>query len=80
MLGRHRRNHSLGALTNCDRDVLAQMAAGVTNRAIARRMFLFERAIERHVTAIFANSAWPRPDTTTAACSPCSHTFAPHEK
>jgi DNA-binding NarL/FixJ family response regulator len=33
--------------------VLAQIAAGVTNRGIARRMFLSERAIERHVTSIF---------------------------
>ena len=29
------------------------MAQGATNRAIARRMFLSERAIERSVTAIF---------------------------
>src|SRR3954467_1138945 len=29
------------------------MAAGATNAAISRRMFLSERAIERHVTTIF---------------------------
>jgi DNA-binding NarL/FixJ family response regulator len=28
-------------------------AAGASNRAIARRLFLSERAVERHVTAIF---------------------------
>jgi DNA-binding NarL/FixJ family response regulator len=42
--------------TSCsDRDgeVLARMAAGASNRGIARRMFLSERAIERHVTSIF---------------------------
>lgn len=40
-------------LSERDRAVLAQMAVGVTNRGIARRMFLSERAIERHVTNIF---------------------------
>jgi DNA-binding NarL/FixJ family response regulator len=53
MLGRDRRDHALDALSDRDREVLAQIAAGVTNRAIARRMFLSERAVERHVTRIF---------------------------
>jgi len=44
----------LDALADRDRDVLAQMATGASNRAIAQRMFLSERAVERHVTAIFA--------------------------
>ena len=43
----------LEALGDRDREVLARLAAGATNRAIAQRMFLSERAIERHVTAIF---------------------------
>lgn len=43
----------LDALSDRDREVLAQMAAGASNRGIARRMFLSERAIERHVTSIF---------------------------
>jgi DNA-binding NarL/FixJ family response regulator len=29
------------------------MAAGASNHAIAQRMYLSKRAIERHVTAIF---------------------------
>src|SRR4051812_29376945 len=53
MLGRHRRDHTLDDLTERDEDVLAQMADGATNRAIAKRMFLSERAVERHVTTIF---------------------------
>jgi DNA-binding NarL/FixJ family response regulator len=53
MLGRHRRNRTLDAFTERDQDVLAQMAEGATNRAIAKRMFLSERAVERHVTTIF---------------------------
>lgn len=53
MLGRHRRSRPLDALTERDQDVLEQMAGGATNRAIAKRMFLSERAVERHVTTIF---------------------------
>jgi DNA-binding NarL/FixJ family response regulator len=53
MLGRRRRNTALDALTDRDLEVLAQMAAGATNHAIAQRMYLSKRAIERHVTAIF---------------------------
>ncbi len=52
-LGRRRRDQSLEVLTDRDRDVLCHMAAGATNRAIAQRMYLSERAIERHVTSIF---------------------------
>jgi DNA-binding NarL/FixJ family response regulator len=53
MLGRHQSRRTLGELTERDQDVLAQMAEGATNRAIAKRMFLSERAVERHVTTIF---------------------------
>jgi DNA-binding NarL/FixJ family response regulator len=53
MLGRRQRNGALDALTDRDHEVLAHMAAGASNGAIARRMFLSERAIERHVTTIF---------------------------
>jgi DNA-binding NarL/FixJ family response regulator len=44
---------ALDALTDRDRDVLAELARGASNRAIARALFLSERAVERHVTAIF---------------------------
>ena len=53
MLGRHQRNHALDALTDRDLEVLAQIAAGSSNHAIAQRMYLSQRAIERHVTTIF---------------------------
>jgi DNA-binding NarL/FixJ family response regulator len=53
MLGRRRRTRVLDALTHRDLEVLAQIAAGATNHAIAERMYLSKRAIERHVTAIF---------------------------
>jgi DNA-binding NarL/FixJ family response regulator len=53
LLARERRDPVIPELSERDRQVLAQMAAGVSNRGIARRMFLSERAIERHVTSIF---------------------------
>jgi DNA-binding NarL/FixJ family response regulator len=52
MVGR-RPASALDALTERDRDVLAELAGGASNRAIARTLFLSERAVERHVTAIF---------------------------
>jgi DNA-binding NarL/FixJ family response regulator len=53
LVSREQRDPLIDELSERDREVLAQMAAGVTNRGIARRMFLSERAIERHVTNIF---------------------------
>jgi DNA-binding NarL/FixJ family response regulator len=53
MLGRRRRQGPLDALTRREHEVLAGMAEGETNRGIARRLFVSERAVERHVTAIF---------------------------
>ena len=53
MIGGRRRRHSLDALDDREREVLARMAQGSSNRAIAERMFLSERAVERSITAIF---------------------------
>jgi DNA-binding NarL/FixJ family response regulator len=53
MLGRRRGRGPLDTLTPRERDVLATMAEGQTNRAIAGAMAVTERAVERHVTAIF---------------------------
>jgi DNA-binding NarL/FixJ family response regulator len=53
MMGRRRPSGPLDGLTPREREVLSAMAEGLTNRAIAERLFLSERAIERHVTAIF---------------------------
>jgi DNA-binding NarL/FixJ family response regulator len=53
ILGPQRSDDGLEALGDRDREVLSRLAAGATNRAIAQRMYLSERAIERHVTAIF---------------------------
>jgi DNA-binding NarL/FixJ family response regulator len=53
MMGRRRPSGPLDRLTPREREVLEAMAEGMTNRAIAGRLFLSERAVERHVTAIF---------------------------
>jgi DNA-binding NarL/FixJ family response regulator len=51
MLGRRREDGPLDELT--EREVLKAMAEGQTNRAIAAELYVSERAVERHVTAIF---------------------------
>ncbi len=53
MLGRRRRRGPLDTLTEREREVLKAMAEGRTNREISAEMFISERAVERHVTAIF---------------------------
>jgi DNA-binding NarL/FixJ family response regulator len=49
----HGRNDSLGELTPREREVLALMAEGRSNRGIADTLYVSERAVERHVTGIF---------------------------
>ena len=49
-----RRNDPLGPLTARERDVLALMAEGRTNRGIARRLWLTDRTVETHVSSIMA--------------------------
>ena len=53
MLGRRRREDPLEELTPREREVLGLMAEGLTNIAIAERLVVTERAVEKHVTNIF---------------------------
>jgi DNA-binding NarL/FixJ family response regulator len=53
LLGRRRREDPLEALTPREREVLALMAEGRTNHAIAEQLVVTERAVEKHVTSIF---------------------------
>ena len=59
LLGRRRREDPLDALTAREREVLGLMAEGRTNRAIAGELSVSERAVERHVTAIFGKLDLP---------------------
>ena len=59
LLGRHRSNDPLAALTPREREVLELMAEGRSNQAIADRMFVTLRAVEKHVTSIFTKLGLP---------------------
>jgi DNA-binding NarL/FixJ family response regulator len=54
MVGRRRQHKPLSELTPRESQVLALMAEGRTNRAISEELSVTERAVERHVTSIFA--------------------------
>jgi len=54
LLGRRRGDDPLDRLTPRERQVLALMAEGRSNHAVARELFVTERAIEKHVTSIFS--------------------------
>jgi len=54
MVGRRRREDPLADLTPRERQVLELMAEGRTNSAIAELLVVTERAVEKHVTNIFA--------------------------
>jgi DNA-binding NarL/FixJ family response regulator len=49
----------LASLSNREREVLALMAEGRTNLAIARTLFLSEGAVEKHIRAIFTKLDLP---------------------
>ena len=53
LLGASRRTDGLGSLTPRERDVLALMAEGRSNGAIAAELVVSERAVEKHVGNIF---------------------------
>jgi DNA-binding NarL/FixJ family response regulator len=59
LLGRRRREDPFAALTPREREVLGLMAEGRTNLAMADALVVGERAIEKHVTAIFAKLHLP---------------------
>ena len=53
MLGRRRVSGPLDDLTPREREVLASMAEGKSNRGIAEALFVSETAVEKHVSRIF---------------------------
>jgi DNA-binding NarL/FixJ family response regulator len=64
LVGRRRRDDPLAELTARERVVLELMAQGLSNVAIAARIFVTERAVEKHVTSILQKLRLPAaPDT-----------------
>jgi DNA-binding NarL/FixJ family response regulator len=54
LLRRERRTDPLADLTEREREVLAEVAEGLTNAEIGRRLFITERTVEVHTKQIFA--------------------------
>jgi DNA-binding NarL/FixJ family response regulator len=59
LLGRRSRDEPLTRLTAREREVLALMAEGRSNSAIAERLFVSEKAVGKHSTNIFAKLDLP---------------------
>jgi DNA-binding NarL/FixJ family response regulator len=59
LVGRRRRDDPLADLTPREREVLELMAEGLSNAAIAARIVVTERAVEKHVTSIFQKLRLP---------------------
>ena len=59
LVGRHRADDPLATLTPREREVLELMAEGRSNQAICERLFVTQRAVEKHVTSIFVKLRLP---------------------
>src|SRR5919197_883958 len=62
LVGRRRAQDPLEELTPREREVLELMAEGKSNQAIAERMVITLRAVEKHVTSIFGKLRLPATD------------------
>jgi DNA-binding NarL/FixJ family response regulator len=59
LVGRRRKDDPLADLTPREREVLELMAEGRSNQAIGERLFITQRAVEKHVTSIFTKLRLP---------------------
>jgi DNA-binding NarL/FixJ family response regulator len=59
LLRRHRKESPIEELSGREREVLDLMAQGRSNHAIAARLVISERAVEKHVTSIFGKLGLP---------------------
>jgi len=63
LLAASRHRDALAALTARERDVLALMAEGRSNSAIAEHLYVSERAVEKHISNIFSKLGLPPSDS-----------------
>jgi DNA-binding NarL/FixJ family response regulator len=59
LVGSRRGDDPVASLTPREREVLELMAEGRSNQAIAQRLVVTERAVEKHVTSIFGKLGLP---------------------
>jgi DNA-binding NarL/FixJ family response regulator len=59
LMSRRRRSNPIAGLSEREREVLGLIAEGMSNRAIAARLFVTERTVEAHVTQIFQKLRLP---------------------
>jgi DNA-binding NarL/FixJ family response regulator len=59
LVGSRRGDDPVASLTTREREVMELMAEGRSNQAIALRLVVSERAVEKHVTSIFAKLRLP---------------------
>jgi DNA-binding NarL/FixJ family response regulator len=62
LLARQGRQAPLARLTARERDVLALMAEGRSNSAIAQQLYVTEKAVSKHCTSIFVKLDLPPSD------------------
>jgi DNA-binding NarL/FixJ family response regulator len=53
LVGRRRREDPLAELSPREREVLSLVAEGMSNRAIAARLYVTERTVEAHIKSVF---------------------------
>jgi DNA-binding NarL/FixJ family response regulator len=63
LLNASRHPSALGTLTAREHDILALMAEGRSNSAIAGRLRVSDRAVEKHIGNIFSKLGLPRSDS-----------------
>ena len=62
LLARSRKTDPLSRLTAREREVLAHMAEGRSNTAIAETLVITTKAVEKHVASVFAKLDLPPDD------------------
>ncbi|MCI0424431.1 MAG: response regulator transcription factor [Actinobacteria bacterium] len=74
---------SLGALSDRETEVLAEMAQGKSNSAISEALYISESAVEKHINSILMKLGLPPDDATlnrrVAAVLAFLHSYQPNE-